>query len=134
MLSKDKKPAEKEAEKEAMEVVPPTPETPKLFKTTLKVAEQAGIEGTFAKLKKSYKASESSEVRGRWVVFDGFTESEPVYVSFNHTEELAVVHVFNVLGAEPWSSLLSILGSAPHLPTPSSLSDTPSLPGPSGPG
>uniref|UniRef100_A0A3Q2Q2B4 Cyclic nucleotide gated channel subunit beta 1a n=1 Tax=Fundulus heteroclitus TaxID=8078 RepID=A0A3Q2Q2B4_FUNHE len=52
MLTKDKKPEEKETHKEAVEVIPPRPETPKLFKAALKVTEQAGIEGTFAKLKK----------------------------------------------------------------------------------
>ncbi|XP_055363364.1 cyclic nucleotide-gated cation channel beta-3 [Betta splendens] len=61
MLSKDKKPVEKEAAKEAVEVIPPRSETPKLFRAALKVTEQAGIEGTFAKLKRSYKRSESSE-------------------------------------------------------------------------
>lgn len=60
MLSKDKKPEEKEAGKEAMEVIPPRPETPKLFKAALKVTEQVGIEGTFAKLKKTYKPSGST--------------------------------------------------------------------------
>ncbi|XP_035991687.1 cyclic nucleotide-gated cation channel beta-3 isoform X2 [Fundulus heteroclitus] len=58
MLTKDKKPEEKETHKEAVEVIPPRPETPKLFKAALKVTEQAGIEGTFAKLKKVYKPSE----------------------------------------------------------------------------
>ncbi|KAM9860603.1 cyclic nucleotide-gated channel beta-1 [Aulostomus maculatus] len=58
MLTKDKKPDEKEEGKEAVEVIPPRPDTPKLFKAALKVTEQAGIEGTFAKLKKSYKSPE----------------------------------------------------------------------------
>ncbi|XP_070411166.1 cyclic nucleotide-gated channel beta-3 isoform X3 [Nothobranchius furzeri] len=61
MLTKDKKPEEKETRKEAVEVIPPRPETPKLFKAALKVTEKAGIEGTFAKLKKIYKPPESSE-------------------------------------------------------------------------
>uniref|UniRef100_A0A3Q1GPL0 Cyclic nucleotide gated channel subunit beta 1a n=1 Tax=Acanthochromis polyacanthus TaxID=80966 RepID=A0A3Q1GPL0_9TELE len=52
MLTKDKKPDEKEG-KEAMEVIPARPDTPKLFKAALKVTEQAGIEGTFSKLKKA---------------------------------------------------------------------------------
>uniref|UniRef100_A0A3P8RIN0 Cyclic nucleotide gated channel subunit beta 1a n=1 Tax=Amphiprion percula TaxID=161767 RepID=A0A3P8RIN0_AMPPE len=52
MLTKDKKPDEKEG-KEAVEVIPPRPDTPKLFKAALKVTEQAGIEGTFSKLKKA---------------------------------------------------------------------------------
>lgn len=64
MLTKDKKPEEKESGKEAMEIIPPRPETPELFKAALKVTEEAGIEGTFAKLKKTYKPSESTaEVR-----------------------------------------------------------------------
>ncbi|KAM4744836.1 cyclic nucleotide-gated channel beta-1 isoform 2-T2 [Anableps anableps] len=58
MLTKDKKPEEKETRKEGAEVIPPRPDTPKLFKAALKVTEQAGIEGTFAKLKKVYKPSE----------------------------------------------------------------------------
>lgn len=63
MLTKDKKP-EKEAGKEAAAVIPPRPDTPKMFKAALKVAEQAGIEGPFIKLKKDYKPSDSgAEVR-----------------------------------------------------------------------
>uniref|UniRef100_A0A3P8RL38 Cyclic nucleotide gated channel subunit beta 1a n=1 Tax=Amphiprion percula TaxID=161767 RepID=A0A3P8RL38_AMPPE len=63
MLTKDKKPDEKEG-KEAVEVIPPRPDTPKLFKAALKVTEQAGIEGTFSKLKKAYKSTDSpTEVR-----------------------------------------------------------------------
>lgn len=58
MLTKDKKPEEKETRKETVEVIPPRPETPKLFKAALKVTEKAGIEGTFAKLKKVYRPSE----------------------------------------------------------------------------
>ncbi|XP_035811216.2 cyclic nucleotide-gated cation channel beta-3 isoform X5 [Amphiprion ocellaris] len=58
MLTKDKKPDEKEG-KEAVEVIPPRPDTPKLFKAALKVTEQAGIEGTFSKLKKAYKSTDS---------------------------------------------------------------------------
>ncbi|KAG7239567.1 hypothetical protein INR49_028718 [Caranx melampygus] len=59
MLTKDKKPDEKEGGK-AAEVIPPRPDTPEMFKAALKVTEQAGLEGTFTKLKKSYKASEST--------------------------------------------------------------------------
>uniref|UniRef100_A0A3Q2CX65 Cyclic nucleotide gated channel subunit beta 1 n=1 Tax=Cyprinodon variegatus TaxID=28743 RepID=A0A3Q2CX65_CYPVA len=58
-LLRKKKPEEKETRKEAAEVIPPRPDTPKLFKAALKVTEQAGIEGTFAKLKKVYKPSEA---------------------------------------------------------------------------
>uniref|UniRef100_A0A8C7XWP5 Cyclic nucleotide gated channel subunit beta 1a n=1 Tax=Oryzias sinensis TaxID=183150 RepID=A0A8C7XWP5_9TELE len=60
MLTKDKKPEEKRPSKATVEVIPPRPDTPKLFKAALKVTEQAGIEGTFAKLKKAYRASESA--------------------------------------------------------------------------
>ncbi|XP_022605653.1 cyclic nucleotide-gated cation channel beta-1 [Seriola dumerili] len=59
MLTKDKKPDEKEGGKE-VEVIPPRPDTPEMFKAALKVTEQAGLEGTFAKLKKTYKPSEST--------------------------------------------------------------------------
>ncbi|XP_056232248.1 cyclic nucleotide-gated cation channel beta-3 [Seriola aureovittata] len=59
MLTKDKKPDEKEEGKE-VEVIPPRPDTPEMFKAALKVTEQAGLEGTFAKLKKTYKPSEST--------------------------------------------------------------------------
>ncbi|KAM7405605.1 hypothetical protein PAMP_000040 [Pampus punctatissimus] len=58
MVTKDKKPDEKEAGKDVVQVIPPRPDTPKMFKAALKVTEQAGIEGTFAKLKKSYKPSD----------------------------------------------------------------------------
>ncbi|CAB1448809.1 unnamed protein product [Pleuronectes platessa] len=61
MLTKDTKPDEKEGGKGAVEVIPPRPDTPQMFKAALKVADQAGIEGTFVKLKKSYKASLSTE-------------------------------------------------------------------------
>ncbi|XP_062247622.1 cyclic nucleotide-gated cation channel beta-3 isoform X2 [Platichthys flesus] len=61
MLTKDTKPDEKEGGRGAVEVIPPRPDTPQMFKAALKVAEQAGIEGTFVKLKKSYKASQSTE-------------------------------------------------------------------------
>ncbi|XP_072320739.1 cyclic nucleotide-gated channel beta-1 [Eucyclogobius newberryi] len=60
MLTKDKKPVEKEG-KEAAVVIPARPETPKMFKAALKVTEQAGIEGTFAKIKAAYKPAEAEE-------------------------------------------------------------------------
>lgn len=63
MLTKDKKPDEKDQGKEMKEVIPPRPDTPQMFKAALKVTKQAGIEGTFAKLRETYKTSESSEVR-----------------------------------------------------------------------
>ncbi|KAM7014986.1 cyclic nucleotide-gated channel beta-1 [Tautogolabrus adspersus] len=59
MLTKDIKPDEKVGGKMAVEVIPPRPDTPKMFKAALKVTEQAGIEGTFTKLKKAYRSSES---------------------------------------------------------------------------
>uniref|UniRef100_A0A8D0D282 Cyclic nucleotide gated channel subunit beta 1a n=1 Tax=Sander lucioperca TaxID=283035 RepID=A0A8D0D282_SANLU len=42
----------------AMQVIPPRPDTPEMFKAALKVAQQEGIEGVFSKLRKSYEASE----------------------------------------------------------------------------
>ncbi|CAB1339673.1 unnamed protein product [Coregonus sp. 'balchen'] len=59
MLTKDKKPEEKAEVKETAEVIPDRPETPKLFKAALVVTEQAGIKGTFAKLKEGYKTGET---------------------------------------------------------------------------
>uniref|UniRef100_A0A669D2Z1 Cyclic nucleotide gated channel subunit beta 1 n=1 Tax=Oreochromis niloticus TaxID=8128 RepID=A0A669D2Z1_ORENI len=65
MLTKDKKPEEKEGTKGAKTVIPPRPDTPEMFKAALKVTEQAGIEGTFAKLKKAYRPSEVGEAQVR---------------------------------------------------------------------
>uniref|UniRef100_A0A4W5MAP9 Cyclic nucleotide gated channel subunit beta 1 n=1 Tax=Hucho hucho TaxID=62062 RepID=A0A4W5MAP9_9TELE len=45
--------------KETAEVIPDRPETPKLFKAALVVTEQAGIKGTFAKMKEGYKLTET---------------------------------------------------------------------------
>ncbi|XP_035855049.1 cyclic nucleotide-gated cation channel beta-3 isoform X2 [Sander lucioperca] len=59
MLTKDKKPDEKGAAAAAMQVIPPRPDTPEMFKAALKVAQQEGIEGVFSKLRKSYEASEA---------------------------------------------------------------------------
>ncbi|XP_031686439.1 cyclic nucleotide-gated cation channel beta-1 isoform X8 [Oncorhynchus kisutch] len=59
MLTKDKKPEEKAEVKETGEVIPDRPETPKLFKAALVITEQAGIKGTFAKLKEGYKPAET---------------------------------------------------------------------------
>uniref|UniRef100_A0A8C8GFS2 Cyclic nucleotide gated channel subunit beta 1 n=1 Tax=Oncorhynchus tshawytscha TaxID=74940 RepID=A0A8C8GFS2_ONCTS len=59
MLTKDKKPEEKAEVKETAEVIPDRPETPKLFKAALVITEQAGIKGTFAKLKEGYKPAET---------------------------------------------------------------------------
>lgn len=62
-MTKDKKPDEKDGGKEMKEVIPPRPDTPKMFMAALKVTEQVGIEGTFAKLRETYKSSDSSVVR-----------------------------------------------------------------------
>ncbi|XP_052008070.1 fibrous sheath CABYR-binding protein-like isoform X2 [Xyrauchen texanus] len=54
MLTKDKKPADEKGEvKETAEIIPPHPETPKLYKAALKV----GAGETFAKLKEVYKGA-----------------------------------------------------------------------------
>ncbi|XP_062404752.1 cyclic nucleotide-gated cation channel beta-3 [Sardina pilchardus] len=58
MLTKDKKPEAEGAGKKAEEVIPPRPETPKLFKAALVATEKAGIAGTFAKLKETYPGLE----------------------------------------------------------------------------
>lgn len=64
MLTKDKKPEEKGGGREGVEVIPSRPSTPKMFKAALKVTEQAGMEGTFVKLKKAYRSTElAAEVR-----------------------------------------------------------------------
>ncbi|KAM9826027.1 cyclic nucleotide-gated channel beta-3-like isoform 3-T5 [Syngnathus typhle] len=52
MLSKDKKPEEKGGGKEAAQVIPVPPDTPKMFKAAMRVTAQAGMAGTFARLKK----------------------------------------------------------------------------------
>lgn len=65
MLSKDKKPEVEEGGKTAKEVIPPRPDTPKMFKAALKVTEQVGIEGTFAKLRGACKPVDGSEVSYR---------------------------------------------------------------------
>lgn len=63
-MTKDKKPDEKEGGKEVVQVIPPRPDTPEMFKAALKVTEQAGIQGTFAMLKQTYKPSDGgAEVR-----------------------------------------------------------------------
>ncbi|KPP73943.1 hypothetical protein Z043_106939 [Scleropages formosus] len=56
MLTKDKKPAGEEG-KEAAEVIPQRPETPKLFKAALVVTEKSGIKGTFSELKEKRQRS-----------------------------------------------------------------------------
>lgn len=63
MLTKDKKPELKDGGKETKDVVPPPKETPKMFRAALKVAEQAGIEGAFTKLRGAYKQADDSQVR-----------------------------------------------------------------------
>lgn len=62
MLTKDKKPEVEDGGKGAKEVIPPRPDTPKMFKAALKVTEQVGIEGTFAKLRGAYRLADGSEV------------------------------------------------------------------------
>ena len=65
MLTKDKKPELKDGGKETKEVIPPPQGTPKMFQAALKVTEQAGIEGTFSKLRETYKQADASQVRQR---------------------------------------------------------------------
>uniref|UniRef100_H3CF88 Cyclic nucleotide gated channel subunit beta 1a n=1 Tax=Tetraodon nigroviridis TaxID=99883 RepID=H3CF88_TETNG len=65
MLTKDKKPELKDGGKETKDVIPPQQETPKMFRAALKVTEQAGMEGTFAKLRGTYKEADASQVRQR---------------------------------------------------------------------
>lgn len=62
MLTKDTKPEVEDGGKAAKEVIPPRPDTPKMFKAALKVTEQVGIEGTFAKLRGTYRPADGSEV------------------------------------------------------------------------
>ena len=57
MLTKDVKTGAK-VDKGTVEVIEMRPPTPELFKAALQVTEEAGLEGTFAKLKKSYMATE----------------------------------------------------------------------------
>lgn len=65
MLTKDKKPELKEGGKETKDVLPPQKDTPRMFRAALKVTEKAGIEGTFAKLRETYKQADGSQVRQR---------------------------------------------------------------------
>lgn len=54
MLTKDdKKPREKGSGKDPPQVIPVPPDTPQMFKAAMRVTAQAGLAGTFAKLKKS---------------------------------------------------------------------------------
>ncbi|TNM90562.1 hypothetical protein fugu_002851, partial [Takifugu bimaculatus] len=62
MLTKDKKPEQRMAVKEAKDVIPPQEETPKLFRAALRMTEQAGIKGTFAKLRETYKQADGSQI------------------------------------------------------------------------
>ncbi|XP_035275421.1 cyclic nucleotide-gated cation channel beta-1-like [Anguilla anguilla] len=58
MLTKDKKPAGDKGEgKEGAQVIPPRPETPKLFKAALEMTQKSGLKGTLSLLKKTYKTS-----------------------------------------------------------------------------
>lgn len=63
MLTKDKKPELKEGGKETKDVLPPQQDTPRMFRAALKVTEQAGMEGTFAKLRETYRQADGSQVR-----------------------------------------------------------------------
>lgn len=63
MLTKDKKPELKDGSKETKDVVPPPQETPKMFRAALKVTEQAGMEGTFARLRDTFRDADGSQVR-----------------------------------------------------------------------
>ncbi|KAM4602968.1 cyclic nucleotide-gated channel beta-1 [Polymixia lowei] len=60
MLTKDVKADEKQRGKDGIQVIPPRPDTPKMFKAALEVSDQAGLEGTWAKMKKTYKQYEVS--------------------------------------------------------------------------
>ncbi|KAL1006986.1 hypothetical protein UPYG_G00080220 [Umbra pygmaea] len=59
MLTRDMKPEEKVAQRDTSQTGPLRPETPKLFKAALVLTHHAGIKGTFAKLKESYKPQET---------------------------------------------------------------------------
>uniref|UniRef100_G3Q050 Cyclic nucleotide-binding domain-containing protein n=1 Tax=Gasterosteus aculeatus aculeatus TaxID=481459 RepID=G3Q050_GASAC len=58
MLTKDQKPEEKGGAKEAVQIIPPRPDTPEMFKAALKVSQQAGLEGAFTQLRRTYQSSE----------------------------------------------------------------------------
>ncbi|XP_023683113.1 cyclic nucleotide-gated channel beta-1-like isoform X2 [Paramormyrops kingsleyae] len=52
MLTKNKKPADDKGEtKDPPQVIPPRPETPKLFRAALEMTEKSGMKGIFSKLK-----------------------------------------------------------------------------------
>ncbi|XP_077942247.1 uncharacterized protein cngb1a isoform X4 [Gasterosteus aculeatus] len=61
MLTKDQKPEEKGGAKEAVQIIPPRPDTPEMFKAALKVSQQAGLEGAFTQLRRTYQSSESTD-------------------------------------------------------------------------
>ncbi|XP_062417958.1 cyclic nucleotide-gated cation channel beta-3 isoform X2 [Pungitius pungitius] len=61
MLTKDQKTEEKVGAKEAVQVIPPRPDTPEMFKAALKVSQQAGLEGAFTQLRRTYQSSESTD-------------------------------------------------------------------------
>lgn len=65
MLTKNKKPADDKGEtKDPPQVIPPRPETPKLFRAALEVTENSGMKGIFSKLKD--KANTSSSTLEVW--------------------------------------------------------------------
>ncbi|XP_076879068.1 cyclic nucleotide-gated channel beta-1 [Brachyhypopomus gauderio] len=56
----DKKPAKQKEEEKPVHVIPPRPETPKLFKAALEMTEKSGFRGTLAKLKEKTNKSSIS--------------------------------------------------------------------------
>lgn len=68
MLTKDQKPEEKGGAKEAVQIIPPRPDTPEMFKAALKVSQQAGLEGAFTQLRRTYQSSESTDRQVRDLV------------------------------------------------------------------
>uniref|UniRef100_A0A8C6KT27 Cyclic nucleotide gated channel subunit beta 1a n=1 Tax=Nothobranchius furzeri TaxID=105023 RepID=A0A8C6KT27_NOTFU len=111
MLTKDKKPEEKETRKEAVEVIPPRPETPKLFKAALKVTEKAGVTLLLFFLLSILSFPKSSH--------PSFLLEEVV------SKEKNQVSLFFVL-----TSLLLFSGSSHNLSSPASIPDASALSGP----
>ncbi|XP_077418884.1 cyclic nucleotide-gated channel beta-3 isoform X3 [Vanacampus margaritifer] len=66
MLTKDKKPEEKGGGKDAAQVIPLRPGTPKMFQAAVKATAQAGMAGTFAKLNKSYEQTREQAPPSPW--------------------------------------------------------------------
>uniref|UniRef100_A0A8C9RQ36 Cyclic nucleotide gated channel subunit beta 1a n=1 Tax=Scleropages formosus TaxID=113540 RepID=A0A8C9RQ36_SCLFO len=93
MLTKDKKPAGEEG-KEAAEVIPQRPETPKLFKAALVVTEKSGIKGTFSELKeKRQRSFQEVLVQKNHGAFRMYTYSHHGYTQkYSDTHKYAVTH------------------------------------------